>query len=148
MKGSPVPSWDVRHKLMPNRARQRGDYFERRTRAALEAQAWLVVRSAGSYGVADLVALKAGHNPLLVSCKLRGALPRRELHQLCDAAEMAGAYGCLARWLRPGWVGLEIVTRHGNVPLPDLRMPPSRLPKTAVADGLSPAGEQMALPFE
>jgi Holliday junction resolvase len=111
---------------MPNKARRRGDYFERRTRAALEDHGWLVVRSAGSLGPADLIALRAGYNPLLVSCKLRGALPRRELLTLCEAAEQAGAYGVLARWLRPGWVGLEIVTRHGNARLPDLHMPPQK----------------------
>ena len=58
---------------MPNSNRSRGDYFERRTRAALEAQGWLVIRSAGSYGVADLVALSAGRTPLLSQLQTRWA---------------------------------------------------------------------------
>ena len=44
--------------------RTRGDDFERQTKDALRAYEWLVVRSAGSLGVADLVALRGGNTPL------------------------------------------------------------------------------------
>lgn len=132
---------------MPNSNRQRGDYFERRTKAALESHGWVVIRAAGSKGPADLWAARSGYNLLLISCKLRGQLPRRELHLLCDVAEQAGAYGVLARWLKPGWVGLEIVTRHGNARLPDLHMPAQKRTTTisGIPDGLMPAGEQLTL---
>lgn len=133
---------------MPNRARQRGDYFERRTRAALESQGWLVVRSAGSLGCADLIALRAGLTPMLISCKVSKHLPRTQLLVLATAAEKAGAWGVLAWSLKPGWVGLEIVTRHGRARLPDHHMPPRKTAAiTAQPDGLTPAGEQLALPY-
>lgn len=116
---------------MPNSNRRRGDYFERRTRAALEAQDWLVTRSAGSLGVADLVALRGGRTPLLVSCKLDGRLPRKEREALIAAADWAGADAILAhrgprpgQKLRPGWVALEHVTGAGILPLPPLYCPP------------------------
>lgn len=131
---------------MPNSARQRGDYFERRTRAALEADGWLVVRSAGSLGVADLVALKAGHTTRLVNCKLTHYLPPKQRRDLIAAAETAGAMAILAWSEKPGWVGLEMVTRHGGTHLPMLHMPPMRRPRNKpVNDGLFPAGEQLTL---
>lgn len=52
-----------------NRARDRGDRFERLCRLALSNQGWLVVRSAGSLGCADLVAFRADHQPWFISCK-------------------------------------------------------------------------------
>ena len=117
---------------MPNSNRRRGDYFERRTKAALEAQGWLVTRSAGSLGVADLVALCGGRTPLLVSCKLNGRLPRSERDALVDAADRAGADAILAhRFIRPGhpeqrtgFVAIQHVTHGLLVPLPPLYAPP------------------------
>ena len=116
---------------MPNSNRRRGDYFERRTKAALEAQGWLVTRSAGSFGVADLVALRGGSTPLLVSCKLDGKLPRAQRVALCDAADRAGADAILAhrgarpgQHLRPGWVALEHITHQLVTPLAPLYCPP------------------------
>ena len=109
---------------VPNSNRERGDYFERRTKAALEADDWLVVRSAGSLGVADLVAMKDGYTPRLVNCKLTHYLPPKQKRALVDAAEKAGAIAILAWSEKPGWVGLELVTRHGSTHLPMLHMPP------------------------
>jgi len=134
---------------MPNSSRQRGDYFERRTRAALEADGWLVVRSAGSLGVADLVALKDGYTPRLVSCKLTHYLPPKQRRELIAAAELAGALGILAWSEKPGWVGLEQLSRHGGTHLPMLHMPPhKRVPRKPVPDGLYPAGEQLTIPMD
>lgn len=132
---------------MPNSARRRGDYFERRTRDALVAQGWWVVRSAGSFGVADLVALKAGHTPMLVSCKLAGHITRAQVLTLARVGERTGAFGVVAWHLKPGWVGLEIRTLHGKARLPDMHMPSRKVTDKAQTDGLSPTGEQLALPF-
>jgi Holliday junction resolvase len=135
---------------MPNRARQRGDYFERRAQDALQAEGWWVVRAAGSLGEADLVALKAGWQPRMISCKLTSHLPRKQALQLLDAAEIAGAQALLAWSVKPGWVGLQTVERHGPAThLPMVHMPPAkRTPRRPQPDGLYPLGEQLTLPME
>lgn len=77
--------------------RQRGDYFERQARDALEAVGWFVIRAAGSHGPADLVALKAHFTPLLVSCKLDGRIGPEERAVVLAHAEQAGARAVLAK---------------------------------------------------
>jgi Holliday junction resolvase len=109
---------------MPNKRRQAGDYFERRTRAALENAAYVVVRSAGSLGPADLVALKGGAPPMLISCKMSGHLPRQELVALLDVAQDAGAMPVLAQRHKPGWVKLEVVSKHSKNLIGMLHFPP------------------------
>lgn len=104
--------------------RAAGDYFERRTRDALEHDGWLVIRSGGSLGVADLVALRDGYTPLLVSCKKNGYLTRSELFVLVEAAHMAGAAAILAIGKRPGWAELVEVGKHARVPFAELHFPP------------------------
>ena len=104
--------------------RAAGDYFERRTRDGLTADGWLVVRSGGSLGVADLVALRADFEPLLISCKKHGRLDRAELFALCDAAIRAGAVPVLACQKRPGWAELVEVGKHGRVAFMDVHFPP------------------------
>jgi len=89
---------------MTNRAR--GDYLEHQTRDALKAHGWVVVRAAGSLGVADIVGLRAGNTPLLVSCKLGGLPPPGERTALLAAAEQAGARPIVATREHPGWVAL------------------------------------------
>lgn len=91
---------------MPNSNRGRGDYLERQVRAALRRYGWTVVRAAGSLGVADLVALRHGNTPLLVSCKLTGLPPPAERRALLEAATSAGARPIIATREHPGWVVL------------------------------------------
>lgn len=101
---------------MPNHNRQRGDYFERQTRSALEVAGWLVVRSAGSLGPADLVALRRNSegatHVLLVSCKVDGRTSPAERAALVDAADRSGsgAEALLARRPDKGVVELVDVT--------------------------------------
>lgn len=76
--------------------RRRGDYFELRTRDDLEAHGWQVTRAAGSLGIADLIALKAGHPPLLVSCKLGGKIGPAERQALYTTSRRAGAVALIA----------------------------------------------------
>lgn len=65
----------------------RGARFEYRVRDALIALGYIVIRAAGSHGIADLVALHR-HRLLLVQCKRNGTCPpaeREELERLADA---------------------------------------------------------------
>src|SRR5262245_32281106 len=74
-------------------ARDRGDYFERQCRTDLESQGWYVMRSAGSFGLYDLVALKDGHKPVLVQCKATGKITQRALgHAWVQAAQVGASF--------------------------------------------------------
>lgn len=106
---------------MPNSNRQRGDYFERQTRDALEAHGWFVIRAAGSLGPADIVALRQGNTPLLVSCKLSGAIGPEERAVLCAHADQAGARPVLAQRKKQAHVALSSVP--AGVVLAELRVP-------------------------
>jgi len=55
-----------------------GRRFEWRVKRFLERRGWFVVRSAGSHGIADLVALRRGCPPMLVQCKADGRLSPAE----------------------------------------------------------------------
>lgn len=105
--------------------RQRGDYFERQVKDTLTAHGWIVVRSAGSLGIADLVALRKGNTPTLVSCKLGGKIGPAERTALMDAADMAGARAVVAMRPKGGRVLICAVLRSTArlVPLDTLRVP-------------------------
>lgn len=106
-------------------ARQRGDYFERQVRTALQLAGWFVIRAAGSHGPADLVALRAQRKPLLVSCKLNGRLGPAERQELLDAARAAGGRPVLATRPRRGRVLLGVVLQEGKriAPIDELDAP-------------------------
>lgn len=76
--------------------RRRGDYFERQTRADLEKRGWIVLRSAGSLGAADLVALHHNRPAILVACKIPGYMRPAENDALIEFALRAGAVPMLA----------------------------------------------------
>lgn len=84
--------------------RSRGDYFERQTRTALTDDGWIVIRSAGSLGAADLVAMRAGRAPLLISCKVSGRIGRAERKRLLDTCVRADALPIVAMRKRRGHV--------------------------------------------
>jgi Holliday junction resolvase len=90
----------------------RGAYLEHQTKQALESYGWVVQRSAGSHGGADLWACRAGKKTLFVQCKILGPgrdMPRvdpRERAELWEAAEKAGARAIIATRYRDGWVTL------------------------------------------
>ena len=48
---------------------RKGTDFERRVKHELEDAGWFVVRSAGSHGPVDLVAIRAGSPTMLIQCK-------------------------------------------------------------------------------
>lgn len=70
---------------------QNGARLERDAAKYLESKGYSVHRSAGSHGVADVVACKAGCNTLYVQAKLRGNLPPAEWNELYREAMKAGA---------------------------------------------------------
>lgn len=115
---------------MPNRAKDRGDYLERQTKAALTALGWVVIRAAGSYGEADLVALRWDKQPLLISCKTTGNIPPAERREIRQAAEMGGARPLLATRLKRGWVTLYRIREGPERVLDDeIKVPPrARIP--------------------
>jgi len=73
----------------------RGRRFEHRVKRLLEERGYIVVRSAGSKGPFDLVALRFGEI-LLIQCKLDGNLPKAEKRQMIAAARVAGGKPLLA----------------------------------------------------
>lgn len=117
---------------MPNANRQRGDYLERTTKAALTEHDWYVTRAAGSLGVADLVALRDGSAPLLIACKTNGKLPRAERETLIDAAHRAGARPILATRTRRGWIDFLLVGHEAARPYGD----PVKVPKRPTQEGV------------
>jgi Holliday junction resolvase len=54
---------------MPNTAYQRGAEFERQVKAHLERAGWLVVKSAGSKGLCDLVGISKTGDVTFIECK-------------------------------------------------------------------------------
>jgi len=104
--------------------RARGDYLERQTLAALRAHGWYVQRSAGSHGLADVVALRAGNSPLLVQCKLDARMSPADRVALVEAARAAGARPIMAARSKRGWVDLYVVRVDTSGPLIDsVRVP-------------------------
>jgi Holliday junction resolvase len=67
-----------------------GSSHERRTKAKLEADGYWVMKSAGSKGVADLVAIKKGQI-LLVQGKLNSYVAPKEWNDLYQTALNIGA---------------------------------------------------------
>ena len=95
--------------------RQRGDYFERQARAALQARGWWVIRAAGSLGEADLVALRAGNLPMLISCKINpSGLRARERDALIAVAKRCDANPVLAHRPRGGFVRFVFLLGNGG----------------------------------
>jgi Holliday junction resolvase len=81
----------------------RGHNRERAVKLLLEQDDWVVIRTAGSLGVADLVALKAGKQPRLIEVKSTAGGPYerfspKDRADLIFAAFMAGAAAELAWW--------------------------------------------------
>lgn len=76
--------------------RAAGDRHERACMARLRALGYLVIRSAGSFGVADVVALRGDTLPLLISCKITDRTTTAERMELMAVAIDAGAIPLIA----------------------------------------------------
>lgn len=95
---------------MGNSNAQRGTYLERVVMDILVDLEYCVVRSAGSHGVADLVAVKPGI-VLLVQSKMRATLlGSREWGELWDMSVKAGALPILAHRPTPRTVAFVRLT--------------------------------------
>jgi len=82
---------------------RRGHDRERRVRKFLEDDDWVVVRSAGSLGPIDLVALKLGMKTQLIEVKSTARSPWEHFkpadrQEMLLIAEQAGAEAWLAWW--------------------------------------------------
>jgi Holliday junction resolvase len=93
------PPVDRRH----SSGRSRGHTRERDARRQLEADGWIVIRAAGSLGVADLVCFRADRVPRLVEVKstAQSAYERfspLERARMSDAASQAGVEAWLVWW--------------------------------------------------
>jgi Holliday junction resolvase len=74
----------------------RGANFERKVKKELETDGWFVVRSAGSKGVADLVAVNQKGVPMFVQCKLSGIITKQEVATLEEFAHKYHARAFIA----------------------------------------------------
>lgn len=95
---------------------RRGTDFERKVKAMLTEDGYLVVKAGGSKGVADLVAIKPGQ-VLLISCKLGGpsAVPRLEWNAFLKAGDDSGALAVVASRPARGKVALHLLTEYRAV---------------------------------
>jgi len=80
---------------------RRGADLERAAKHYLEDNGYYVIKSAGSKGIADLVAIKPGET-LYVQCKLDGYLTPAERVSFRQAALTSGAAPIVARWVKEG----------------------------------------------
>lgn len=85
---------------MPNRAYAHGYAFERRVKKYLESCGFYVVRSSGSHGTADLVALRWTipniQETYLIQCKAgKGYISRADQSALYSSGADAGGYAIL-----------------------------------------------------
>lgn len=106
----------VERRPIPKRTNyDRGRSFEWKCRDYLRGLGFWVIRSAGSKGEADLVALglnkPKGIIVLLVQCKRSEVISRNEMKKLYDLARATGGVPVLASDKRGGVV-LKRVTEH------------------------------------
>ena len=86
---------------------QRGTAFEGKVRQELEGEGWFVMRSAGSHGLVDLVAIKARRlephpRVWLVQCKLYGVISNVDARTLKMLAFKLNCMPVLAYKVKPG----------------------------------------------
>jgi hypothetical protein len=84
---------------MPNAKYRAGRDLEYAAAKDLEANGYLIIRAAGSHGLADLIAFKPGE-VLIVQCKLDGKMTARQRSDLYGLAFMI-----------PGRAGLPLIAR-------------------------------------
>lgn len=94
--------------------RAAGDRFERACVERLRLAGWLVIRSAGSHGPADLVALRSDRPPALVQCKLGGAMTKYARAQFLDIAVSAGAVAVIASRPNRGHIQWVLVLNNNG----------------------------------
>jgi Holliday junction resolvase len=96
--------------------RAAGDRFERACIVRLRTAGYYAIRSAGSHGMADLIALRADRMPSFIQCKITDNTTVRERLAFYRAAEDAGAIAILvsrhtprgALWVRVNPEGVRV----------------------------------------
>jgi Holliday junction resolvase len=81
---------------VPNSRYVSGANFERAVKAHLESCGWFVVRSAGSHGPVDLVALWHDFTPALIQCKTNGKVSPNDRAALRQLELKTGAIPIIA----------------------------------------------------
>lgn len=94
--------------------RAAGDRFERAAVIRLRSLGYLVVRSAGSLGPADLWAARADVGLLLISCKVTDHTTVRERRAFHALATDAGALAVIASKPGRGRMEWHRITHDGN----------------------------------
>ena len=101
-----------------------GRKLEYATVAALEADGYWCIRAAGSKGLSDIVAMKAGpvlgmaSETLFVQCKLTGAMTPGERNSLSSLARQLGGVAVCARWAKEGRAARTVEFRELTGPGP------------------------------
>lgn len=94
--------------------RMAGDRFERAVVIRLRSLGYLVVRSAGSLGPADIWAARADVGLLLISCKVTDHTTARERRYFHALATDAGALALIASKPGPGHMEWQRIAHDGN----------------------------------
>lgn len=96
--------------------RAAGDRFERACMDKLRIAGYLVIRSAGSHGPADLVAFRSDRLPALIQCKITDNTTTRQRCAFYRTGEDAGAVVVLAYRTngRRGAIGFVRVNPEGE----------------------------------
>lgn len=84
---------------MPNKNYINGRNFEYKVKKIWEDQGYYVIRSAGSHGIADLVALDFDGqytSVVLIQCKTRGVISKKDKEELLELCSHLGCRGYLA----------------------------------------------------
>jgi len=90
---------------------KRGYAFELRVRKFLESIGFFVIRSAGSHGVADLLAFKRGESkrPLMIQCKTDGNISSNERKELWNIAQECNCDAVIASKDKQKKIKLELM---------------------------------------
>ena len=100
---------------MPNSNYRKGVAFERRVMHYLESIGYEVFRTAGSHGVADLIAFHPHSPPGWVQCKCGTAtMSKKEREELCDRATNVGAVGVYAHTNKQNRIVFERIEIGGK----------------------------------
>lgn len=94
--------------------RAAGDRFERVCFDRLRAAGFLVVRSAGSHGPADLVALRSDRGPVLVQCKVSDNMTKYARAQFYETAMAVGAVAVIASKPSRGHISWVMVLNNNG----------------------------------
>ncbi len=96
---------------MSNRNYVNGANFERKVKAELENAGYLCFRTAGSHGVADVIAVEFG-SVMLVQCKISNKISKDERAKL---KALAQKYNCTGKIAYREKVGRKFMTQYETV---------------------------------